>query len=104
MLKRSTGGVKLMSGGKWPPSPIGATTPGPRIGESNGFGNAGERKLGSESTCRSRIVDWLSERIVREVNGAPPAPIALTASPLANDAAVRALATAPSIAKASFSQ
>ena len=70
-----------MAGGKCPPTPIGPTNPGPR--------RIGVVTLGFESTSRRVSVDWLILRIVRDVSGALS---------LAKNAAVRAFATAPSMA------
>jgi hypothetical protein len=100
MPNRSTGGVCRTPCGKCPPTPIGATKPGPKVlaigcDESNGLlfvGSVGSGTVGFDSTSRCVTVDWLRLRIVREVSGA---------SPLAKNAAVRALATAPSMAKTS---
>ena len=49
--------------------------------------------FGFDSTSRCVIVDWLMNRTVRDVSGAES---------LEKKAAVRALATAPSIANTSF--
>ena len=73
-----------MPGGKCPPIWMGATKPGPYSGE---FWSV---TSGLESTSRWVMVDWLMKPMLREVNGAWS---------LAKKAAVRASATAPSMAK-----
>ena len=83
IANRSTSGVFEMPGGNCPPTPIGATKPGPRIVE------LGSGIFGFDSTSRWVIVDWLINRTVREVSGA---------ALLEKNAAVRASATAPSMA------
>ena len=104
MPNRSTCGVCAIAGGKCPPMPTGATKPGPRIVRSETFG--------FDCISRCVIVDWLMFRIVREVSGptvgkspAGSTPVSgsmrESAVPLAKNAAVRAFATAPSIAKTS---
>jgi hypothetical protein len=81
--------------------PTGATKPGPRTSTSDEFG--------LDCISRCVIVDWLMNRTVRDVSGptvgvaVPPGASASgtireSAVPLAKNAAVRAFATAPSIA------
>src|SRR6516165_3228751 len=86
MPNRSTSGVKETPGGKCPPTPIGATYPGPYRGDVLSV------RSGLESTSRWVTVDWLMNWMVREVRGA---------ALLAKKAAVRASATAPSMEKLS---
>ena len=83
---RSTCGVNAIPGGKWALIPTAATNPGPRSVE---FGSV---MFGSESISRWVMVDWLMIWMVREVRGAWLLP---------KNAPVRALATAPSMAKVS---
>ena len=104
MANKSTCGVLGIPGGKCCPTPIGATNPGPRTVES------GSLMLGFDCTSRCVIVLWLMLRTVRDVNGPTVgvgSPVVGSGSsgtiresnvPLAKKAAVRALATAPSIA------
>ena len=86
MENRSTAGVNGTRGGKCAFSPIGATKPGPRRVE---FASV---MFGFDSTSRWVMVDWLMNWTVRDVSGA---------ALLANSAAVRASASAPSTAKVS---
>src|SRR5262249_6402861 len=79
MANRSTVGVLLTLGGKWPPLLTGATKPGPKRGLF------GSRRSGLVFSSLGVIVVWLMNWIVREVKGA---------SSLAKKAPVRASARA----------
>ena len=84
---RSASDVSVTPGGKRPPTPIGPTYPGPLV--------VGFVLSGLESTSRCVIVDWLMNWMARDDSGEP------SGKSLENKAAVRASATAPSIAKTS---
>ncbi len=52
MPNRSTSGVLMISGGKCPPKPIGATNPGPRTVEASAAALLVPSALGLDSTSR----------------------------------------------------